>query len=311
MTADHPVFFSAGSETLFGVLTHPSGVPHGGLCAVILAGGGYTVTSHYNRVNYDLGRSLVAQGGAVFRFSYHGVENSSGRLEATRLDRPFLTDLGGALTWLRGRGYTGFVLIGSCFGARTALSGYPHEADVRGLVLIAPSTHDHDRLEAGAEVLVSEASNRELLSRALRSFRLRDLADAGRRRQYGRFIRAKAKALRRRAGGALGRPDHLALHGATESFLQPLEEAVRRRTPVLFVYGTTDWFGTEFRRALERGRLADLVHRASGLIEVAEVEGNVHGLSRLVVQAEVRSLIAGWYGRRFAGSFDPAGASFQ
>jgi len=138
---DVPAFFAGGAETLFGVLTRPTGEPNG-TTVTMLTGGGYITSTHRNRMYVTLGRRLSVHGYHSFRFDYHGTGESTGTVEQFSLDQPFSEDVNGALHWLEARELTKHVLIGSCFGARTVLSCSPGMAGLAGAVLVSPPVHD-------------------------------------------------------------------------------------------------------------------------------------------------------------------------
>lgn len=138
---DVPAFFAGGAETLFGVLTRPTGEPNG-TTVTMLTGGGYITSTHRNRMYVTLGRRLSVHGYHSFRFDYHGTGESTGTVERFSLDQPFSEDVSGALRWIEAREPTKHVLIGSCFGARTVLSCSPGVAGLAGAVLISPPVRD-------------------------------------------------------------------------------------------------------------------------------------------------------------------------
>jgi dienelactone hydrolase len=138
---EYPISFRAGKETLFGLLSTPQG--DGPSTAVLVLGGGGTTPTAIgrNRFFVTLCRRLAALGYDALRFDYHGLGDSTGKADF-RLDRPFLEDLEGAVALVGGRGIPSYALVGSCFGARTALSGGPSLPGLKGLVLLAPPLRD-------------------------------------------------------------------------------------------------------------------------------------------------------------------------
>lgn len=138
---DIPAFFAVGDETLFGVLAEPVGGENG-KTVTMLTGGGYVTSTHRNRAYVRLARRLTALGYRSFRFDYHGTGESTGTVDAFNLEEPFVEDLRGAISWLEGRSLTQHVLVGSCFGARTALAAAPEVEELHGVVLISPPVRD-------------------------------------------------------------------------------------------------------------------------------------------------------------------------
>ena len=89
---------------------------------MLLRGAGWRPSSGPRRTQVRLARRLAAAGLHGVRFSYHGVAESSGQSEEiVRLDQPFVEDVDAVVRWLAGRDLRP-VLVGNCFGARTALS---------------------------------------------------------------------------------------------------------------------------------------------------------------------------------------------
>jgi dienelactone hydrolase/acyl carrier protein len=138
---DHPVFFPAGDDDLFGILTSPC-VEGNGTAVTMLTGGGYVTSMHRNRTYVRLSRRLAELGYHGLRFDYHGTGESGGTADRFELHRPFVGDLEAALAWLRGQGIDRHVLVGSCFGSRTALACAPGLAGLAGVVLLSPPARD-------------------------------------------------------------------------------------------------------------------------------------------------------------------------
>lgn len=138
---DAPFFFPAGEEMLFGVLTRPTGEANG-TTVTMLTGGGYLTSTHRNRMYVRLSRRLAALGYHTLRFDYHGTGESTGSARQFHIDEPFVEDLAGAIGWLEGQGLSRHVLVGSCFGSRTALACSPQIPGLERLVLLSPPARD-------------------------------------------------------------------------------------------------------------------------------------------------------------------------
>ena len=119
--SETPFYFPVGDETLFGILTEPSGDPSGTV-AVLLRGAAQGPSAGRNQASARMCRRFAEEGMHAVRFDYRGVGDSTGTVERFRLDQPFEDDLKGATGWLRDRGMDRFALVGTCFGARTALA---------------------------------------------------------------------------------------------------------------------------------------------------------------------------------------------
>lgn len=164
-------FFPAGDEMLFGVLTRPY-QPRSDLVVTMLTGGGYVTSTHRNRLNVRLARHLAAAGHHAFRFDYHGTGESGGTAESFYLDTPFDEDLRGAIKWLESQGLSRHVLVGTAFGARTALVTAPDISGLESVVLITPALTDvdrtvrwRDRPDGQMQVIQEEAGPEEAVSR--------------------------------------------------------------------------------------------------------------------------------------------------
>lgn len=164
-------FFPAAGEMLFGALTRPY-QPHAHMVVTMLTGGGYVTSTHRNRLNVRLARHLAAAGYHAFRFDYHGTGESGGTAESFYLDTPFVDDLRGAIGWLESQGLSRHVLVGTAFGARTALVAAPSMSGLEGVVLITPALTDvdrtvrwRDRPEGQMQVVQEEAGTGDAVSR--------------------------------------------------------------------------------------------------------------------------------------------------
>lgn len=132
------VFFRAGSEDLFGILAEPPSPKTPDLAVVILGEGVPAGMRGQNAVLARLARAVAHAGYASFRFDYHGVGESTGMAPHVRRDMPFLDDLDAALAWLRTQGHRRFLIVGSCFGAQTALLAVPDRPEIiSGVALLS------------------------------------------------------------------------------------------------------------------------------------------------------------------------------
>lgn len=292
-TDERPIFFPAAREMLFGVLSMPGG-GDGRPGVVMLGGGGTTPTATgRNRFYVSLCRRLASVGYPTLRFDYHGLGDSTGRAEF-RLDRPFVDDLHGAVATFRRSGVENYVLVGMCFGARTALAGAPGLRKLAGLVLLAPPVRDY----ALSEPKTAGWGAREYVNAALHPGALLGPDKKLTVRRYARFVRSGARIVLRRARDRLrGREGGLSWVSAR--FLGPLRTVAERGVPVLLLYGTDDEEYEDFRTALEGG-LRDILDGFSS-VEVATLEGEVHGFTRLASQGPTMDLVTGWIQRNDPG----------
>jgi pimeloyl-ACP methyl ester carboxylesterase len=280
---ERPVFLPAATGDLMGLVTEPAG-PANGLAAVFLRGAGWRPSSGPRRTQVAAARRLAAQGFHALRFSYHGIAESGGDTEEiVRLDRPYVADTRAAVEWAAGEGLR-TVLVGNCFGARTALAAAAKVPDnVAGLVLSVPPVHDFE--------VVRRLDRRPLghFARRLRPGHVvAVLRDRSRRRALGRTGRGLATL-----AGQKVRPRHDGPEWVSRRFVGHVEAAAERGIPMLFVFGEEDRYHADFVRARdhELGRVLD---RAGDLVTIAVVPGRVHGLTSVATQEATLDAIEGW-----------------
>jgi pimeloyl-ACP methyl ester carboxylesterase len=284
-----PLFFPAGEATLFGLLTAPTGDPST-IAAIALAGGWYGTSTGRNRLLVRICRRLAGAGHHALRFDYRGVGDSSGSIDRFRLDDPQTEDLGGAVRALEARGLSRFVLVGVCFGSRTALAGAASVAGLEGVVLVLPPVSGEIRGPAG------ESSPWTLLRRALRLEVVTGLFDPHLRRMYTKVAKKQWQRLTGKLGPPGPRPKPAEEPSAGRDFLRSLEELVARRVPVLFVYGAEDGSYAEFLRA-RKGRFGQLLDRAGPQVEIAVLEGPLRGFAWVETQDLLIDRIVEWTSR--------------
>lgn len=297
-TREQPVFFEAGDDTLFGIHSHPEDDRRG--VGVILIAGGDLVNAALgrNHVGVHLARRLAADGYDVFRFTYHGVGDSTGVVESLHLHRPFTDDVVGAAAYLRTTGLDRFVLVGSCFGSRTALSSAPLIPDTAGLVLVTPPSAGYDRTEAMAEYIARNRSLGEYIRKALSLEKIREMFHAGRRRTYVNLFKKKVNQLLRRGKAKVsGDASGGEYAWVSPMLLEPLQVMVDRKVPVLFSFGTHDQWLEEFNSAAQ-GPLGPILEAGADTIEVLDdLPGVAHGLVRVHVQQAFADTTVDWITR--------------
>ena len=275
-----PVFFPAGQETLFGVLTEPRSGPTGATVVLVPGGAGTLDGINRNRLWVRLARDLAARGCHVFRFDYHGAGESTGEGEPLRLDRPFVSDLKGATDWLSGQGLHNQILVGSCFGARTALAAAKGMPETRGMILATPFVRDVEQGQRVATLRAVGWTPRQYLRHVVTPRTIRGLLDADRRRVYLRVARTKLDALRRRGAFAAGDGRKSLV---SSNFLDPFEDVVARAIPMLVLFGEDDDAFHEFQQE-RQGALGHLIDAAGRSIDLKVVPGKIHGLRSLASQ---------------------------
>jgi pimeloyl-ACP methyl ester carboxylesterase len=286
-----PVRFPVADDRAFGILTEPLGPPRG--IGVVLL----NATSDRNRVQPRLARRLAALGFHVLRFDYRGFGESSGPSSGSALkhavitlatnEEPFGQDLHGAIEELHRRGLDKVVLIGRCFGARTALLGVQHARNLLGVALISPPLHERGQTE--------QAVNRWALDDVRNAARhgawtriLRGMRDPRRRQRWMRKLHLAAGQLfrRRRNGGA-------ETEWLSKSVVDSLRALVSRGVPVMFVYGRGSSMYRDFVQ-LQTGTYRELFDQAGDRITLAPIEGMPNNLTSLDVQDNVLDLTIKW-----------------
>lgn len=293
--SETPVFFAAGDDQLLGVLTEPTIAPlHVGLIGV--AGGLRATSMGRNRMQVRLSRQAAARGFHAFRFDYHGVGDSGGTIAGFSLEEPFGRDLDGAARWLEEQGIDRHVYAGICFGARTVMSLVPSRDGVAGVALVELPIRDKGR--HGREL--TRHSTGRMLRAAMKPWVLAGLFKKEQRAYYWKFMKAKLRAVWKREESA----EATDLTWVSQPALDDLERLVKRRIPVLLIYGEE---GESYREVLRAraGRLGELMRAAGSRLEIAALPGQIHSFSDLASQQRVIDRIEDWS----AGLFAPAGST--
>jgi len=303
--AEQPFVAEAPSGRLFGVFTPaaPESRP-AELCAVLLT----RPRSHRNRMWVEGARRLAAAGFHAFRFDYHGCGDSGGDSAYLNPNEPYREDVVTVIRHLRARhGISRFVISGSCFDARTALSAFVDEGDaIDGLVFMAAPVME----AATMDMVRGDQKSWGHLGRALRNpENWRALGSAERWRYMARIVtRVGRKSLR---GGEA--PEALPL---AKSFVQHFQALVRSRARALFLYGAEDAEYQSFRVA-ERTLFPRLSARDRARFEVEVWPGTVHGFLEMNRQRETFARALAWIEAlhpaltttaRRSGAREPSGA---
>jgi alpha/beta superfamily hydrolase len=297
-----PGFFSTADEELFGILTSPVGEARGS-CAVLLSGGSWLASCGRNRMWVHLARSLARDGFHALRLDYHGVGESTGNTSTFRLDAPFVDDTVAACGWARDQGVRGTILLGSCFGARTALATATVLDDVDGVAAFPVPVRDFAMGDRIASLPTSM-----LARKALRPHVLLGLFRAEHRRAYLRVLSRKWRRWQRRHDE--GRPASGRFEWVSPILLEQLRSLVEREIPVLLVFGADDDFFQDFQRGCQ-GPLGDLMNAAGDLIAVRVVPGKTHGLGSTAVQEAVVDELEQWLAKLDVSAVGPDRASMS
>jgi dienelactone hydrolase len=281
-------FFPARGEMVFGILTRPVADPVSAAVVLVPTGAGTRDSISRNRIWVRLARRASALGFHAVRFDFHGSGESTGLEEPLRLDEAFLEDIQSAVDWVKAEGISRFVLVGSCFGARAALSQAARTTGLQGVVLATPYLHDISQGEGLATKVATEWTAGQYVRRALSPRVLRGVWDPRRRRTYAKVARTKARVMASRLRGGTHFAD-----GVGPNFLGNLAEIIARRIPVLFLYGHEDDAYEEFQRA-RAGKLGQLLKHAGSLVQVAVIPGRAHAFSTVRAQEEAMEQIVDW-----------------
>ena len=146
---------------LFGVITHPTGEPNG--IGLVLLTGARMPGTNRNQLFVRIGRRAALHGFHALRLDYHGVGESSHATSFPSI-APSSTMLA-AVACLEAHGVSDIVLVGTCFGARTALAAAERIRRLSGVALVVPPVRDERAIETRP---VSDYMRRAASVRALR-----------------------------------------------------------------------------------------------------------------------------------------------
>lgn len=286
--AEQPVQVPTPLGTLFGIHTPPAppgppgAAPPARHCVILFT----RPRSHRNRMWVEGARRLATLGFGAFRFDYHGAGDSEGDSAFLDPNRPYRDDSEAVLRMLRERfGYRRFLLVGSCFDARTALSAFVHEGgSVDGLVFFAAPLMELDTLVKAH----ADRKDWKHLFRALGNpENWRALGSAERWRYM-------ATVVSRVAGG--GRDDARNDTPLADSFVEHFRALVRSGASALFVYGDADAEYASFQVALETV-FPRLTPAERARFEVEVWPGDVHGFLNVPLQRRALERTLAWLAR--------------
>ena len=280
--AEQPVVVQAPHGRLFGIFTPPApGAPPAGLCAVFLTRPRF----HRNRMWVEAARRLATRGFACFRFDYRGTGDSEGPTMKLDPDAPYREDMVAVIRHLRDSlGQSRFVLSGSCFDARTALSAFPEEGDaIEGLVfMVAPATHLDDWNRADAD----HKDWKHLAWAAGRSENWKALKSPER----WHYMAVVVGHVARRSLGRLAPQDEVR---ASKNFREDFRALVRSGARALFLYGAEDSVYGAFR-SVERSLLPALDPETRRRFTVDVWPGTMHGFIEMRLQRNVLDRVVAW-----------------
>lgn len=280
--------------TLFGVYTPPApSAPRAGHCVVLFT----RPRSHRNRMWVEAARKLAAQGFGAFRFDYHGAGDSEGTTAFLDPNRPYVDDTAAVLRMLRERfAHERFLVAGSCFDARTALSAYATHADrVDGLVFFAAPVMELDTL---VKAHADQKDWKHLLRALGNPENWRTLGDPERWRYMATVFQRVA-----RRGVSRGVVNDTPL---ADSFVEHFRALVSSGSRALFVYGDADAEYASFKVALDTV-FARLSPAERARFEIELWPGDVHGFLNVPVQRKALERSLEWLGAFHSQAATPAG----
>lgn len=291
---DEPVLFPEPDNTYFGVLSVPASEDTKKTGVVLLSGTfGGTTTIGRNRMWVKMARKLASAGIPVLRFDYAGMGDSVGEMVCYELETPAVTELNAAFDLLSSRGATEFIVVGTCYGSRTALVGSAGDPRVKGVFLLVPPVRSGRKGTGGADHLAEKHGSASLAANAFKTRNIKKLAQNKQSRTSARRIaEAKVRSLTKKLKpGETPRRDPS--RDAAPDFHKPLRRLLSDGVPVHLLFGTDDFFWSQFQDAAT-GRLGEDLDRFGDLIEVETIPGTLRGFLSLRVQDLSIECVTDW-----------------
>lgn len=293
--AHEPVVLATSPGPVVAMVSEPS-APSVGLGVVLLSPGGYTISSQRNRWGTKLADQLSRIGVHTIRLDYRGIGDSAGEIETFAHELPFVAEGLAAVAELRRRGVEDVVLVGQCFGARTAMALAPDVEGLRGVFAISPSMRDTGRGEGNASKLAHSGTVREYLRHALGVFDPKMLKDRGARRRYSRMAKTFVKARLTKLKDAVSNRPPDATPWVSRGLLEQVTNIVDRRIALAFVYGSAEEDSDDFAAA-KRGWFGGVISGAP-FVEEHLLPGRVHNLGRVDIQDQLVEMMVTFTARR-------------
>lgn len=291
---DEPVFFPAPESTYCGLLSMPRSDTMSTTGVVLLAGtGAGTGMIGRNRMWVRMARTLADAGTPVLRFDYAGVGDSDGEMVGYDLDTPAVDALQAAFDLLGSRGVDDIIVVGTCYGARTALAGSVGDPRVAGIHLLVPPVRSSKKGAAGAEHLAGYAGSASIARKAVAPRTIkRLLKDKGARKAAKRFLAARARRTTGTLSGSASRRADRTTE-ASRGFERPLHHLLADGVPIHILFGMDDFYWTEFKEAA-KGRLGEDLDLYEDLVEVETIPGTVRGFPSIRVQDLAIESVVEW-----------------
>jgi pimeloyl-ACP methyl ester carboxylesterase len=183
------------------------------------------------------------------------------------------------------------VLVGQCYGARTAMAMASEAERLAGVVLISPPVRDHARGEGTATKRAYEMSAGGYLKEGAKRLRWSMLTDRAELVRVARIGRAFVRARWQRLSGRFRAPDPTPW--VSGPLLRQFEWLIDAGVPTLLLYGRDENDYHEFQEA-QAGRLGRLLAGAGDSLRLEVVPGSVHALDRVEVQEAVIGATEAW-----------------
>lgn len=283
---DRPVFIDSDGESLFAIASETGAPASTGV--VLLPAGGYTFTPQRNRWAVDLAHRLAAAGYPTLRFDWQGIGDSTGTIDTFALHRPATVDAQAALSVLSADGQ---VLVGQCYGARTAMAMAGEVDRLAGMVLLSPPVRDFARGEGTATRKAYELSAGGYLKEGAKQLKLSVLTDRAQLVRIFRLGLAFVKVRWRKATSRFRAPDPTPW--VSSPFLDQLETLMKSGVPTLLLYGADENDYREFTEA-RAGRLGMLLDASPATFALDVIPGSVHAMDRVEIQQAVVARIELW-----------------
>ena len=290
-----PLRFTARhGDSLFGILTRPTAQPRD-IAVVFL-----NAATDRNRFIPRLARRLAGRGFPVLRFDYRGFGESSGPwtgseqkhalMHLATQEEPFADDAAAAVEELQRRGFRQFVLVGRCFGARSALAAARYVPNLQGIALISMPIHVGETGHPSERWALDHV--RGAARRGFRLTLLRSLFSRRRRERWVRVLRQAGKQLiQKRKPPADGAGKEMAW--VSESVVNGFRDVVSRRVPLLLLYGADEVVYKDFELA-RSGALGDVLAQGGPTVAVTTLDGPVNILSNVPIQEQVMHQVTEW-----------------
>lgn len=296
-SVDLPVFYPESDKRYFGIVSEPES-GRAKTTAIVLLSGTYggTTTLGRNRIWLKMARRLADRGYRVLRFDYAGIGDSVGEAVCYELEKPAVAELKAGFDLLESRGAEDFIVVGTCYGSRTALVGSAGDPRVRGVNLLVPPVGSGTKGIGGAEHLAENVGSVSLIKKALSRRTIRKLIHNRRAREAARqVVSLKAQSVLR--SDTSGGEESGQNGDAAADFYRPLRRLLQSGVPVHILYGTEDFFLTQFEQA-RQGKLGAMLDSHSELVEVETMPGIVRGFLSMRVQDAVIDSVVEWVGRK-------------